>query len=278
MRRLLALSVLAVLGGCLCGCRNCDKVETELRARESDVRELRERLDQSEFHNQALMREMFALRGQPGPHGEVVPPSEPWPVRSLALGRQTGGQPSETLPADDALRVQVEPRDPENQTIKAPGALTIEAHEVTTEGIKRPLSVWQVSPQELRGKWQSGLITTGYVLVLPWKAWPSTEKLRVVARFQLIDGRTFEADKDITVHVLPEDKRKTLPVPAPEPAPGPAPAPTPVEILWRRARRRKPFPSCPSRPRTRRPPPTRLHRRRRPGPCRPRFRKPRAPN
>ncbi len=105
-------------------------------------------------------------------------------------------------------------------------------YEVNTEGLKRPLSVWQVSPQELRGKWQNGLITTGYVLVLPWKVWPSTEKLRVVARFQLVDGRTFEADKDVTVHVLPEKARKSTPPAAPAtPVPGapfmpPAPAET----------------------------------------------------
>ena len=35
----------ATLACCLSGCRNCDKVETELHARESDVRELRERLE-----------------------------------------------------------------------------------------------------------------------------------------------------------------------------------------------------------------------------------------
>ena len=150
----------------------------------------------------------------PGPSGVVEPPAEPYPVRSLVLGRQTGGQPSETLPADEALRVQVEPRDPEGQAIKAPGALAVEALEVSTDGLKRPLSAWLVSPQELRGKWQSGLFTTGYIVVLPWKVWPSTPTLRIIARFQLLDGRTFEADKDVTIRILPEDKRKTLAPPA----------------------------------------------------------------
>jgi hypothetical protein len=221
MRWPVALSLGAAVALSLSGCRSCSRVEAELRARESDVLELRDRLDQAEFHNHGLVRELLALRGLPGPHGVIEAPSEPYPVRSIALGRQTGGRASETLPGDDALQVLVEPRDPEGSTIKAPGALVIEALEVTTEGLKRPLSMWQIPPQELRNRWQSGLITTGYSLTLPWKAWPTTDRLRVIARFQLLDGRVFEADKDVRVRVLPENQRKTLPPPYPLTPPPP---------------------------------------------------------
>jgi hypothetical protein len=242
MRWWAAYSLGAALTLCLCGCRSCDKVESELRARESDLQELHEQLDRSEFHNHALTRELLALRGLPGPHGVVEAPSEPYPVRSIVLGRRTGGRASETLPGDDALGVQVEPRDPEGSAIKAPGTLIVEAQEVTIEGLKRPLSTWQVLPHELRNKWQSGLFTTGYVLTLPWKVWPSTDKMRIIARFQLLDGRVFEADKDVTIRVLPENLRKTLPPPAPPidvypPPTGPVPflpgtpAPPPTGIL-----------------------------------------------
>jgi hypothetical protein len=227
MRWPVALSLGAALTFSLSGCRSsCSRVEAELRARESDVRELHERLDQAAFHNIALTRELCAIRGLPGPHGVIEAPSEPYPVRSLALGRQTGGQASETLPGDDALRVLVEPRDAEGSAIKAPGTLVIEALEVTREGLKRPLSTWQIPLQELRHKWQSGLITTGYSLVLPWQAWPTTDKIRVIARFQLVDGRMFEADRDVTIRVLPANQRKTTPPPAsrPEPLPHPSPA------------------------------------------------------
>lgn len=53
----------------------------------------------------------------------------------------------------------------------------------------------------------SGLLSTGYVLVLPWKVWPNNDKVRVVAQLRLPDGRLFEADKDVTVHVVPAEKR-----------------------------------------------------------------------
>jgi hypothetical protein len=236
----------AALAVGLCGCRSCDKVEAELRARESEARELRDHIEQCEFHNQALLRELCALRGMPGPAGVIETPTPPYPVCSLFLGRRTGGHPSDSLPADDALQVLLEPLDPQGQAIKAPGSLVVEAQEVTPEGLKRPLSSWQVPPQELRCRWQSGLITTGYYLILPWKVWPSTERLWVTARFQLVDGRVFQADKDVAIRILPPQQRRTLPPPAPA-APGPLPAPRPLLP--------KPLPDGPDKPQPDKPAP-----------------------
>ena len=82
------------------GCRSCDPVESELRAREQDVRELREELERSQLYNQALQQELGAVRGEPcTPDGKPV---AAYPVRSVALGRQTGGRPSDHGPGDDA--------------------------------------------------------------------------------------------------------------------------------------------------------------------------------
>jgi hypothetical protein len=232
MRWPVAMAMGLALTGGLGGCRNtsCDKVEQELRAREEDVRTLKGDLDRAEFYNQALSRELAAVRGEPGPTGHVEKPSEPYPVRSLRLGRGTAGRPAD-CGGDDALQVQVEPVDCEGQTIKAPGTLFVEATEVTKEGLKRPLSSWLVPREELRGKWQSGLFNTGYMLTLPWKTGPSTEKLRVLARLTLIDGRVFEADRDITVRVLPENVRRIIPT-MPEPKPAPSHTlPEPTEAI-----------------------------------------------
>jgi hypothetical protein len=232
MRRPLALSLLIL--GALCGCRGnreCrDAVEQELRAREDDVRQLKADLDRSEFYNQALAKELAAVRGQPGPDGVVEKPTERYPVRSIRLGRGTAGRPAD-CGGDDALVVQVEPIDCEGQTIKAPGCLYIEVVEINKEGLKRPLSSWDIPRDQLRGKWQSGLFNTGYILTFPWKTAPSTEKLRVLARFTLVDGRMFEADKDITVRLLPEHQRRVAPtLPAPTPSPSHT-LPGPMEVI-----------------------------------------------
>src|SRR5207253_9733379 len=105
-----------------------------------------------------------------------------------------------------------EPRDGDGHAIEAPGALHVEALEINTEGIKTPISSWDISPDRLRRIWRVGLLSSGYVIVLPWQHWPTSEKVRVVARFTLIDGRVFEADKDVTVRLTPQARQKPLPL------------------------------------------------------------------
>ena len=73
--------------------------------------------------------------------------------------------------------------------------------------------------------------------MLPWKVWPSTEKLRVIAQFSLADGRFFEADKDVTIRLAPKAYRKVVPaeeVPLEGPAEigPPLPLPRKVEPTW----------------------------------------------
>jgi hypothetical protein len=118
----------------------------------------------------------------------------------------------------------VEPRDCDGHVIKVPGALHVAVLEISSQGLKSPLSTWDIAPPQLRCTWKSGLFGTGYNVVLPWKVWPSTDKLRVVAQFILTDGRVFEAEKDVKVHLPPEPLRKPVPdgvLPEPKKLDGP---------------------------------------------------------
>jgi hypothetical protein len=212
------------------GCRsdNGQLVESQLRARETDVKLLRGELDRAHAVNQGLQTELESVHGGPG--GASLPGDRPagsaYPIRSITLGRQTGGYDSGEGPGDQSLQVVVEPRDADDQTIKAPAVLTVQALEVTPEGVKRPLSTWEVGEDELRRTWRSGFLSTGYVVVLPWKMWPTTEKLRVVVQMRTADGRVFEADKDVTVRLAPGARHSspspTLPPPTLVPTPKPA--------------------------------------------------------
>jgi hypothetical protein len=216
-------AVLAAAGGCH---SSFDPVEYELRAREIESRVLRETLDGCRAHNQALEIELRALRSEACVFGGAQVPGA-YPIRGLTLGRQTGGHPSDHGLGDDALVVQAEPRDAEGHAVKVPGsALLVQAVEITNEGLKRPLSTWEVPPTELRNTWRSGLLSNGYSLVLPWKVWPSTDRVRVVAQLRLPDGRVYEADKDVTVRPVPAPPRP-VPPPAP-PAGGPMLPPAPL--------------------------------------------------
>lgn len=209
--RWLAKILGAALTASVCGCRsNCSRVESELAARESDVRVLKDELSQAEGMNTSLIRELQAIRGQPGPFGIIERPTVPYPVKNIALGSLTGGVPSDTLPGDDALQVLVEVRDHENQPLKVPGVAVVEAIGITPEGLKTPLCSWDIPVEELRGKWQQGLFNTGYLLTFPWKVWPTTEKVRVQVRFTLLDGRAFETEKTVSVRLIPETQRRPI--------------------------------------------------------------------
>jgi hypothetical protein len=210
MRRLALLLGLALVAGVF-GCRSLRKdiVESQLSAREQDVRTLKSELERSEKLNFDLLRELQALRGQPGPLGFVERPTPPYPVQSVRLGGLTAGRPNAALGGDDGLEVLIEVRDREDQALKVPGEALIEALEISPEGIKTPLAQWRLSVADLRGKWVQGLFNTGYRLELlfPQGCLPRQEKLRVVVRFTLLDGRIFEAEKDLRVRVVPEANR-----------------------------------------------------------------------
>jgi hypothetical protein len=220
---------LAMLAGAA-GCRSCDLLEAELRSRESAMNELRCELARADAHNDALQREVCALRS--GSAAKISPEfaSQTYTIKQIVLARQTGGYDEDGVPGDEALQVVLEPRDADGHAIKAPGTLHVEALEISPEGLKRPLSAWDVPPEKLRQSWRNGLFSTGYYIVLPWKACPSTERVRVVAQLTLADGRVFEADKDVAIHPMTMPNRKADPNGCPI-APPETPSPFDGEVL-----------------------------------------------
>lgn len=223
MRWPLAVVLIAGLAAACSGCRSSgasDLVEAELRAKQQDLNTLRTELDRSEAQNAYLQRE---LRNQQQ-CGVTPPPADGIGsgarLKAITLGRGTGGYEEDGLPGDEALQVVLEPKDVDNHTVKAPGNVQVHALEITTEGIKRPLCSWPISGDQLRKSWRSGLLSTGYHLILPWKNWPTTPKLRIVVQFIGEDDRVFEADKDVTVRLAPGGIRK---MPGAEETPPPMP-------------------------------------------------------
>jgi hypothetical protein len=224
----------SLLLGSGCSHRSGDLLERELRHKDEELDHLRTELYKTEAFNQALGHQLQEMHQAPCvPPGGVAKPSDVGyligGVKEIVLGRQTGGYDDDHMPGDEALQVVVEPRDCDGSAIKAPGTLRIAAMQITSQGLKQPLSAWELSPEDLRRTWKSGLLNTGYYVIVPWKVWPTTEKLRVVAQLILIDGRVFEADKDVTIRLPPENCRPPLPPAevAPELAPVPKPTPPP---------------------------------------------------
>ena len=205
---------------CLCfvlalaGCKSrSDLVEAELRTRENEVHQLRSDLQRSEMFNHALEHEMFDRGGGApysiSPDGSVAVMTNM--VKEIVLGRGTGGV-DDDKPGDVALMVVVVPKDVSGSDIKAPGNLIVQVSEIGANGVKAPLSRWDIPALELQKMWRSGLLASGYHVKLPWKVYPTTERIRVAVRLTTLpDNRVFEADKDVTIKLLPGVQPRPMP-------------------------------------------------------------------
>src|SRR5947209_3085376 len=115
----------------LAGCRNSGElVEAELRTRERELRETQEEVARLKFHNEALQQQLWSAYQGP----VKVPPEQAalvTSVRRVVLGRLTGGYGGDRTAGDAALQVVIEPRDERDQRLKAPGAVHVEALEIS---------------------------------------------------------------------------------------------------------------------------------------------------
>lgn len=215
MIMLFGLGVCPLMG---CAHQRTDLLEAELRTKEDQIYDLQAALQRAEGCNVAMQQEIVALRQSPACKVTPELASQLYTLKEVQLGRLTGGLDEDSCPGDEALQVVLEPHDCDGQSIKAPGALHVLALQITPQGLKAPLSSWDISPNDLRKSWRSGLFGSGYYVVLPWKLWPASPKLRIVAQFRLADGRVYEADRDVTIHLAPAGSHPVI-VPDGQPLP-----------------------------------------------------------
>src|SRR5256714_14659412 len=107
MRRSVTLVIVVCLTSVVAGCRTPprkDLVESELRVKDQDLRELRSSLERTEAYNESLQRELRAFQ-QMAPSQGAIDVATPAGVRSVVLARQTGGIDDDNVPGDEALQV-----------------------------------------------------------------------------------------------------------------------------------------------------------------------------
>lgn len=225
--RLVPLLVLVLLaGGCRAITRNpYDKIEAELRTRERELAEARAELRDSKLLNEAYGR---TPRGLPCNDPGTAPFL---PIKEIVLGSGTGGVDNDNLPGDESLQVVIVPRDGDNSAVKVPANVTVLAFDVAKNGTKTAIGRWDVAPERLGKTWKGGLFATGYYLALQWDRPPSYDRVKLVVQLQTLDGRTFEAEREVSVRVLSNAGREQyLPLPmvpgSTEPLPPPALVPS----------------------------------------------------
>ncbi len=58
------------------------------------------------------------------------------------------------------------PKDDDGSAVKVPGRVVILGFEIAPNGTKVPIGRWDVAPENLRRYWRSGLLATGYYLLM----------------------------------------------------------------------------------------------------------------
>jgi hypothetical protein len=189
----------AILCPFLNGCqpsKRYDLIESELRTRERELSDTRSALEQSRNLNRAYAQQATG-NSEPAHHSAPVYV----PVKEIGLARGTGGVFGEGPTGDDGLMVVVVPRDEDGAAVKIPARVEIAAWEISAAGLKTPIGNWSVPPEKVRPTWRNGFVSTGYFIAVPWQSYPSSEKVRIAVRLTTLDGRAFEADKDINVRL-----------------------------------------------------------------------------
>lgn len=206
MRRRLTFLLLVMVTG-LTGCRSSgrtDLVEAELRLKDRQLRELAAERERLNSLNEAYET---SLRGGPPIPGPGRGGFSPIDVKDVQVGRGTGGIDEDNQAGDEGIQVILVPRDSDGTAVKAPGNARVTLVAISPEGLKAPVSTWDVTGGYLKRNWKAGLLSQGYHVALPWQVAPPSEKLRIVVQFQTPDGAVFEAERDIQVrlpHLRPE--------------------------------------------------------------------------
>src|SRR3989442_7034784 len=93
------LTLVVFLLGSLAGCRSNELLESELRTREIQYREMLDDMNRLEHHNDALQREIHSLRQKSKTTPEQT--AQTLPLSRIVLGRMTGGTSSKHPVGDD---------------------------------------------------------------------------------------------------------------------------------------------------------------------------------
>ena len=215
----------------LAGCRlfradtRYDLLEAEIRTRDEQIERLQAEVGRTHLLNATLGRQPTGRADLP-PDANCPPGlfqlsgrTPTVPLKDITLATGTGGVDEDNLPGDESFTVVVAPRDEDGTVVKVPMSAVVRAYEVTPAGLKHQIGQWDVSPEQMRKAWKSGLLSSGYFVPLQWDRLPTTGRVRVVARVATADGREFEADKEVRVKPLPGFGARPAAVPVPTIAP-----------------------------------------------------------
>ena len=190
--------------GCLGSRGNVELLEAKLRQQQDLADRYQRQLAQTQSELTVAQQETDVLRKQLADQGERPLPAEYTQNLFQVTGLQfkpllTGGRDRDGQAGDDVLVALIAPYDEHGDVVKLPGALEIEALDMTRPEGERQVAHRQFSPQEARALWKSGFLAAGFQCEVPWHQPPASEELLLHARLSTADGRQFDATHTVRV-------------------------------------------------------------------------------
>jgi hypothetical protein len=159
--------------------------------------------------NQALQDKLLACErrvadltasgAQPKP--AATAPADPFRAVALRFSKHTGVLEGGG-PAEERLKIILEPLDEHGEIVKRAGRLDLEVLEPAAEGQPpKPFHRWQFPLADLAQTWTNMLSVTGYVLKLPWPEGrrPAGPAILVRAKFTTLSGEALTAETQATL-------------------------------------------------------------------------------
>ena len=222
-----------------CGCSsrgNLEVLEAELRTQEDTRVELERKVSTLQTELRVAQGDADRLRTQLAGQNRPIPA----PEESRALFRaqelkfaplMTGGWDRDDAPGDEGICLLLTPVDEHGDLVKLPGDTEIEVLDLAAPPEDQRLGLWKFDSEEVAQAWHKGVLSSGFLFRVPWQSIPQREKVTLVARMKIADGREFDANLPVTINPpgaqpIPMNDPQVPPPSEPEPlSSADAPAP-----------------------------------------------------
>ena len=171
-------------------------------SREDEVKLLAQKnqaLQDKLLASERRVADLTASGAQPKP--AATAPADPFRAVAIRFSKYTsvleGGGP-----AEERLKIILEPLDEHGEIVKRAGSLDLEVLEPAPEGRPpKPFHRWQFPMADLAQTWTNMLSVTGYVLKLPWPEGrrPAGPAILVRAKFATLSGEVLTAETQATL-------------------------------------------------------------------------------
>ncbi len=161
-----------------------------------DKSQLKQRVDTLETENAELSARVKTLTAL-GPEKRIEALSG---IERIAIEKRSGLVDKDKDGKKETLVVYIRPRDDTGDTVKAPGAITLQLWDLNAPPDRALLKEWKIEPEELKKRWSGTVLTSYYRLSYKIPDLLNDQQTELTIKLTFTDyitGKTLNAQKVI---------------------------------------------------------------------------------